>query len=324
MIQFGFVGAGQIAQVHAATIANTAGATVAGFYDVTPDRAEEMAARFGAAAYRSLDELLSNVDAICVCTMPQFHRESVDAAAAMGKHIFCEKPVSASLSDAVAIRESVKRSGAAFMMGFNFRFSPAIIRLKELADSGQLGNVHSYYAIRAIWLPHPPPNWRTDPRFIIGMTIESLSHDFDAMRWIVGDAVTAMGKVATTRPDLDGYDNLASAILSLANGGMASFHQSWASHVAVNHFGIIGSRGSAATNWGPVRWRLDGDTQDRIIPVDGRPEDSIDSHQREMRYFVECLKSGAPPLPGVEDGVGTVKISHAVLGSSRTGQVTPI
>ena len=138
------------------------------------------------------------------------------------------------------------------------------------------------------------------------------------MRWLVGDAVGAMSQVATTRPDLDGYDKVASAILTLCNGGMASFHQSWASHVGVNRFGIIGAHGSATTDWGPVRWRQDGDTADRVIPIDDRPEDAIGSHQRETRHFVECLRTGTPPLTNVYDGVATVKTSHAVLESSRT------
>jgi myo-inositol 2-dehydrogenase/D-chiro-inositol 1-dehydrogenase len=323
------VGAGQIAHVHATTLAATEGAEVVGFHDVVAPRAAAMAEAFGAGAagagasgarpFGSLPELLAEVDAVCVCTMPQFHREAVEAAAAAGKHVFCEKPLAASVEDALAMQAAVERAGITCMMGFNFRFSPATVRLKELVESGQLGAPHSYYAIRALWLPHEPPNWRTDPRFIVGMTIESLSHDFDYMRWVVGDAVSAMGRVATTRPDLVGYDNVTSAILSLANGGMASFHQTWASHVAVNRFGVVGSLGSASMDWGPVRWRRDGDTQDRIIPVDDRPEDHVSSHELEMRHFVACLRDGRAPLTNVRDGVATVRISHAVLESSRTG-----
>ena len=324
MARFGFVGAGQIAETHAATLAAIDGARIAGFHDVVPDRAERLAAAYGGTAFACLDALLDAVDAVYVCTMPQFHREAVERAAAAGRHVFCEKPISSSVEDALAIQAAVERSGITFMMGFNFRFSPPLIRLKELVESGQLGPIHSYYAIRAVRLPHPPPNWRTDPRFIIGMTVESLSHDFDYMRWLVSDATSAMGQVATTRPDLTGYDNVASAILSLSNGGMASLHQSWASHVTVNRFGLIGAHGSATTDWGPVRWRMDGDTEDRLISIDDRPEDAIGSHQRETQHFVECLRTGQTPITSVHDGVATVKISHAVLESSRMKTWVPI
>jgi predicted dehydrogenase len=325
MIRFGFVGAGQIAATHAATLAGIQDVNIAGFYDVVPERAVEMAERYGATAFTDLDALLAAVDAVYICTMPQFHREAVERAAAASKAVFCEKPLAASVEDAQAIQAVVERAAIPFMMGFNFRFFSPLIRMKELVDAGQFGSIHSYYAIRGIWLPHPPPNWRTDPRFIIGMTIESLSHDFDAMRFLVGDAIGAIGKVATTRPDLDGYDNVTSAILTLKNGGMASFHQSWASHVDINCIGIIGSHGSAATEWGPgratLRFRRDGDQEERIIPLDDRPEDAIGTHQRETRYFVECLQTGRPPLAGIHDGVATIKISHAILTSSRTDRM---
>lgn len=324
MLRFGFVGAGQIAETHAAALAKIEVARIVGFHDVVPERAERLAATHGGTTFNELPALLDAVDAIYVCTMPQFHREAVEHAAAAGRHVFCEKPIAATVEDALAMQAAVERSGITFMMGFNFRFSPALIRLQELVASGQLGTIHSYYAIRTLWLPHPPPNWRTDPRFIIGMTIESLSHDFDYMRWLVGDASGAMGQVATTRPDLTGYDNVTSAILTLTNGGMASLHQSWASHVNANRFGVIGSHGSATTDWGPVRWRQEGDSEDRVLAIDDRPEDAIGSHQRETQHFVECLRTGQPPLTSVADGVATVRISHAVLQSSRTKTWVPI
>jgi myo-inositol 2-dehydrogenase/D-chiro-inositol 1-dehydrogenase len=316
MLRIGIIGAGAIAETHAGNLARIDGVQVAGVLDAVPDRAAAMASRCGATAYRSLGELLAAVDAVYLCTPPRFHREAAVPAAQAGVHVFCEKPLAASVEDAGAIAAAVENAGITFAVGFNFRTSPPFMRFKELVESGQLGNVSSFWGVRVLWLPHLAPNWRTDPRFLCGMTIESMSHDFDFMRWLVGDVTSVMGKVATSRPDLDGYDNIMSAIMTLKSGGMASFHSSWASHLSVTQYGLIGTGGTAVCERGVVRWKREDQPSETIIECN-RPEDQIPSHQRETERFIECLRTGQKPVADVRDGLATVRISQAVLESSR-------
>src|SRR5579872_6836052 len=244
-IRIGMVGAGAIATTHAKTLATIEYVKLAGVYDLLPERAAEYAAKEKTTAYSSLDALLEKCDAIYICTVPQAHREAAVRAAKAGVHVCSEKPLAKTLEDGLAIQEAVERAGISFMVAFPFRFSPGFMRLKEVVASGVLGKIYSYWDTRTIWLPHPPPNWRTDPRFIMGATIESMSHDFDIMRFLVGDVVSAMGKVATSRPDLQGYDNITSCILTLASGAMATIQSTWAGHESIFQVGIIGSDASA-------------------------------------------------------------------------------
>jgi myo-inositol 2-dehydrogenase / D-chiro-inositol 1-dehydrogenase len=316
MLRIGIVGAGAIAETHAGNLARIEGVRIAGVLDAVPERAAAMAGRCGATAYRSLGELLAAVDAIYLCTPPRFHREAAVPAARAGVNVFCEKPLAASVEDAEAIAAAVESAGIMFAVGFNFRTSPPFMRFKELVDLGQLGDVHSFWGVRVVWLPHLAPNWRTDPRFLCGMTIESMSHDFDFMRWLVGDVTSVMGKVATSRPDLNGYDNIMSAVMTLKSGGMASFHSSWASHLSITQYGLIGTQGTAVSERGVVRWKREDHPSETIIECN-RPEDQIPSHQRETELFIECLRTGQKPVAGVRDGLATVRISHAVLESAR-------
>jgi len=318
MIKIGMVGAGDIAKTHIDNLSKIPDVRIGGVFDVVQEKSESMASRLGAIAYNELESMLKNVDAIYVCTQPQFHRDIIIRATEAGVHVFCEKPLSANLEDAIAIENAVITAKTIFMIGFNFRFSPIFISLKSLVESGKLGDIYSFWGIRVTWLPHLPPNWRTDPRFICGMTIESLSHDFDYMRWVVGDVTSVMGKVATSRSDLKGYDNIASAIMSLKSGGMADLHASWASHVGVSQYGVIGSLGSAVCEGGRVRYRIESDPSDSIIECN-KPEDRISPYQRESEHFIECIKTGKKPLTSVKDGVATVRISYAVLQSSQNG-----
>jgi myo-inositol 2-dehydrogenase/D-chiro-inositol 1-dehydrogenase len=156
----------------------------------------------------------------------------------------------------------------------------------------------------------------------MGATIESMSHDFDIMRYLVGDATSAMGKVATSRPDLNGYDNITSCILTLANGAMATINSSWAGHEPLFQIGILGSDASLIMENEIIRWKRAHGPE--IVLEANTPEDRIPGLEREVRYFIQCLKTGEKPLPDVADGLATLKISHAVIKSSNEGIVVPI
>ena len=320
MLRVGMMGAGHIAGQHATCLAQIPDVQVAGMFDVVGSRAEEMAQRFSAQAYTNLTSMFDNVDIVYICTPPKFHREAVISAVEAGLHIFCEKPLAASIDDATTIQHAVEQSEIIFAMGFNLRFVSVFQQLKALVEEGKLGELYSFWRIRNGFSPFPAPNWRTDPRFLCGMTIESLSHDFDLIRWIAGDIVSISGRVGTSRPDLVGYDNIISATMTLKNGGTANIHASWASHVHADQCGVLGSLGSAVSEKGVVRWRTEEMAEESI--VESIRTDALGlSYLRESEQFINCIQSKTNPLASVADGVATVRISHAVLESSKTGYV---
>jgi predicted dehydrogenase len=316
MLRIGMIGSGQIADTHAANLARIEGVRVAGALDTVSERASAFVASHGGRAYTEIDDLLAESDAIYVCTPPRFHREAVVRAAQAGVHVFCEKPLSVSVEDAHEMEAAVSKSGITCMVGFNMRFSPAFPDIKSMCENREFGNILLFWCTRMVWLPHLAPNWRTDPQFICGMTIESLSHDFDFLHWIGGDVDSVMGQVGTSRPDLIGYDNIMSATMNMRSGAMASFHSTWASHVHVAQYGIVGTHASAVFDWGQIRIKSEAESSERLLEFK-RPEDKISSHQRETEYFIACLKSGQPPIAGVRDGVATVLISNALLRSAE-------
>ncbi len=317
MIRVGFVGAGQIAATHAQSVEQEDGAQVAGFYDVDPARCSELAKRFSAGVYNKMDILLRDVDAVYICTPPKHHREAAVAAAEAGVHVFCEKPLADTTEDALAIAEAVAKANTVFMIGFNFRFMAGFRKLKAIVDSGVLGQVHSFFTVRILHLPHLAPNWRTNQEFVCGMTMESLSHDFDLMRWLVGNPVSVFGVTSTDRPDLVGYDNIMSAVMKLHSGAMASFHSNWVSPLQICQHGVVGANGTAVGHECPtyvVRCKTLSDDQETIDTLDS-PEDKVNSHYLETQHFLNCLKTGDPTITSVSDGLATVRISAALLRS---------
>ncbi len=148
--------------------------------DVNPDA-------FVTNEYR---ELLSrkDIDAIAV-TSPDFtHEEYAVAALKAGKHVFCEKPLAITTEGCDHILEEWQKAGTHLMVGFNMRYMPIFRVMKDIADSGTLGE------IKAVWVRHfvgPGGDfyyhdWHANRKNSTGLLLQKASHDIDMIHWITG------------------------------------------------------------------------------------------------------------------------------------------
>ena len=106
-----------------------------------------------------------DVDMVDICTPPGTHAEIIQAAAAAGKAVICEKPLAVRLADAEAAVAAVSRSNVLAAIGFNYRYLPAVALMRELIAAGEIGEVLLW---RGTWLsdefldPAIPFDWRFD------------------------------------------------------------------------------------------------------------------------------------------------------------------
>jgi predicted dehydrogenase len=110
--------------------------------------------------------------------------------------------------------------------------------------------------------------------------------------------------------------------MTLASGGMATISSTWAGHIPLFQFGVIGAEATMLVEHGKVRWKRADEPE--IVLESNTEEDKINGLQRETHHFIECLKAGRRPRTSVYDGVATLKISHAVIKSSNEGTVVQI
>lgn len=214
--------------------------------DVSANRAEALAAGCGAKAVTNHRELLDEVDAVCVCSPPAAHREQVMAAVAAGRHVFCEKPLAATIEDGCAIAEVISSGAVHVMVGFNNRFRAPFRRLRELLRSGELGELVSPWITRvAPSTPRWAPTGAPRPVSPCGVTIESAAHDIDFFRWACGKVVVVAGWTSSSLPELAGYDDTLNAVLRLENGAAVTVTISWASAISTSSRGIVGTDGAA-------------------------------------------------------------------------------
>lgn len=141
------------------------------------------------------------VTAVDVTVPNHLHAEAVLAALGAGKHVYCEKPLAATASDAEKIATAVRASDRVFAMTFQYRFVPAVLRARELVDAGAIGRVYSFraeYLHSGYQNPQRPLSWRMDKeRSGSGALADLGSHVIDVVRYLLGDFESVQGHLET-------------------------------------------------------------------------------------------------------------------------------
>ncbi len=129
------------------------------------------------------------------------HAEPCIAAAAAGKHVFCEKPLARTGEEAKAMLDAVQKAGVKHMVAFNYRFVPAIVQARKLIESGALGRLFHYRAVYLQeWIMDPNFErvWRLDKSVCGSGALGDLgSHIIDLARFLVGEPKRVMGMAKT-------------------------------------------------------------------------------------------------------------------------------
>ncbi|MCP2034550.1 putative dehydrogenase [Planomicrobium sp. HSC-17F08] len=232
------------------------------------------AEQFGWAEHTSdWKELVSrdDIDLIDINAPSNAHKEIAVAAAKAGKHLYCEKPLALSLSDSREMLEAAEKSGVKHMVGFNYRFAPAVILAKRLIDEGRLGDIYHFRAwFLQDWLVDPdfPLAWRMQKEIAgSGAHGDLGAHLIDMSHYLIGDIKEVIGMSETfikERPLPEETGGLSAtsgnkaemgpvtvddATLFLArfvNGALGSFEATRfaTGHRSTNSFEINGSKGS--------------------------------------------------------------------------------
>ncbi len=192
------------------------------------------------------------------------HAEPCITAAEKGKHILCEKPMARSRQEAKAMLDAVQKAGVKHMVGFNYRFVPAIRQVYELIKSGALGEIYHFRAVYLQeWIADPnfPLVWRLDKKVAGSGALGDLgAHIIDLGRFLVGEPTSVMALTKTfieQRPLLGGngsgkveVDDAFEAIVEFENGAVGTIEASRFCSGRKNYevFEINGSKGSIRFN----------------------------------------------------------------------------
>jgi len=149
------------------------------------------------------------------------------AAAQAGKHVFCEKPLARTAAESKEMLDAVTKAGVKHMVAFNYRFVPAIRQIKNLIDSGALGQI---YHFRAVYLqewimPHygTPQIWRLDQQVAGSGALGDLgAHIIDLARFLIGEPTTVGAMTKTFIPERPKADGSGSAVVDVDDAFVAT------------------------------------------------------------------------------------------------------
>ncbi len=196
-VRVGFVGTGGIANRHLREAQSNPNVEMVGYCDVALDRARKAAETYGGNAYDKFIDLYDTEkpDALIICTPPFAHGEIEEEACKRGIHFFVEKPVAVSMELANRVAKAVRDSGVIVQVGYMFRCSPALIKVRELLQIHKPAMVQAHYYMPG--LPGPP--WWPKMELGGGQLIEQATHMLDLGRFLAGDVAAVSGATATIR-----------------------------------------------------------------------------------------------------------------------------
>jgi|Deesub1362A_J573_1020465.scaffolds.fasta_scaffold01868_9 myo-inositol 2-dehydrogenase/D-chiro-inositol 1-dehydrogenase len=320
-LKIGLIGAGRIGRLHAQNLAHhVPGVELCAVADVIEEAAVELSQKLGIPrATTDYHELLKDpdIDAVLICTSTDTHAEIIKAAAAAGKHIFCEKPLALDLAEIDAALSAVNEAGLILQVGFQRRFDPNFRRLKELLAGGAIGQ--PWLLKITSYDPAPPPisYIRVSGGIFLDMTI----HDFDMARYLIGEVkeVYATGSVLVD-PEIGKAEDIDTAVVTLrfvsgALGVITNCRKATFGHD--QRIEVLGEKGALfAENPLPHTAVLADEGGYRSAPLHYFfVERYRDAYIAEMAAFVEAVREGkTPPVAGI-DGKFPVVIGYAAKRS---------
>ena len=331
------------------------------------EKAEQAVKEFSLGrACRNEDEIINdpNIDIVDICTPNIYHYETVKKALFSGKHVYCEKPLAVTYDQAKELSELAESMGLHCRIVFNNRFMPAVMRAKEIVDSGRLGKIITFrvaYLHASCIDPSKKAGWKQDRDICGGGVLFDLgSHALDLVRHLCGEIVSVSGKSQIYhrhRLGVDGNawetnaDEAFYITATLENGGMGTVE---ANKLAIGtnddlSFEIYGEKGALRYSLMQPNYLryYDGERAGGVLGGDGgftdiecvgrypapggifpsfkAPVGWLMGHVESYRDFLDAIRHGSDSRPDFNDGARIQYIMEKAYESDLNGSiVTPV
>jgi len=327
-LRFALLGAGRIGQVHARAVTSNPQAKLVAVADAIEDTARALIAEFG-GELRSIDAIAAagDIDAVLICTPTNTHADLIEKFARADKAIFCEKPIDLSIDRVNACLGVVDAADATLMVGFNRRFDPHFVALKEAIDAGRIGEIEMINIISRD--PGAPP---ADYIKVSGGIFKDMTiHDFDMARFLLDEEIETVIASASALVDpeigsLGDYDS-ANLILVTASGKQCAISNSRrATYGYDQRIEVHGSLGLVtAENQRAASIELanaDGYTRPPLF--DFFMTRYVAAYAAEIAAFIATVADGAAASPSGQDGRAALLIAEAALKSVTEGRAVKV
>jgi inositol 2-dehydrogenase len=321
----GVVGVGTLGKRHADNLRHSVpGVQLVAVSDSDAKRASQVASELEIEhSYGSIEALVErdDVQAVVVASPSKYHASGIRVAAESGKDVFCEKPLALALDEADEALNAVAKAGVRLQIGFMRRYDPAYVNARNRIEAGEIGDPVIFKSVGRDKEP-PPPSFLQ--RNVNGTLFSDAAiHDFDLVRWLMGDEVAAVHCFAglLACPELAEFNDVDACLvnLRLARGGIGNVEAFRKSTYGYDiRTEILGTKG--ALHVGYLQH-----TADSILTGAGILCDVVDhwlarfadAYLDEMRSFVGAILADKPVQPGGEDGRHALAVALAAEQSFK-------
>ena len=336
-IKFAIIGCGRIAQRHAEHISKR-GQLVA-VCDIVQEKAEQLAAAYGAKAYTNYADMLAHepsIDVIAVCSPNGLHAQHAIDGLKAGFHVLCEKPMGLSKDGCESvIYTALQHSQQVFCVMQN-RYSPPSVWIKEVIENQLLGDIFMVQ-LNCYWNRddryYKKGGWKGTTDLDGGTLFTQFSHFIDIMYWLFGDISNIQGKFADfTHKDSTEFEDSGFVSFDFIKGGMGSINYStavWDSNLE-SSMTIIGSKGSVKIGgqyMNEIEYcHIENYEMPALAPSNpandyGTYKGSAANHHYIIENVVDSLKGRKKPTTNALEGLKVVEIIERIYSVRNKQQV---
>ena len=325
MIKVGLVGIGGMGKVHFNAYKNIEDAKVVAVADVRCEMAKEKVEDDSINIYSSIEEMLASeeLDMVDICTPSYLHAPLTITALNSGVHVLCEKPMSNTYKETVAMREAAEKSGKFLMVAHVVRFMHAYEYLKSIIDSGELGKVVHIDMRRSSSIPTWSwEDWMRDLSKSGGTPYDLSIHDIDYVQYVFGMPKKVSGVYRKLKDNSDCivshfvYDDFDITMSAGWYNCKLEFKDEYFAVFENGYLENIGG-GKVLKNGEEVKFATEAeDVSDAGINIKAGS-----GYEAEIRYFVDCIKNNVKPdRVTVESSQTSVALVDEILKDALTNK----
>jgi predicted dehydrogenase len=289
--------------------------------DGRAEQRERWARQFRETRFTSeLDDLLGDpeLDAVALATPVPTHAQLAIRVLEAGKHCFVEKPLAQSVADAERAVEAQKQSGKVLMVGHLLQYHPGVNKLKEIAASGELGDIRYIYGNRLNL-----GKLRTDENALWSLG----AHDVSVLLHLADEEPYEMSARGESYMN-EGIEDVVFGFLRFRSGVAAHLHLSWLDPHKERRFTIVGSRRMATFDDMAAERKITvydkgfdesaepyGEFVARSGDVWSPQVPNAEPLRLECEHFVECVREGREPISGGRNGLAVVRVLEGLQAS---------
>ncbi len=301
MIKVGVIGVGHLGKEHVRIYSALHGCELAGVFDINPDVKEKFARKYKVCAFNSIDEMALGVDAVSVVVPTSAHYQVAGAFLEAGRHVFVEKPITETTSQAEELVRLAHESKLILQVGHVERFNPVMSYLEKQVADPRFIEAHRL---------SPYPNRGTD----VSVVLDLMIHDLDVVLHLVRAPLVSVDAVGV--PVLSLTEDIANARLKFANGCVANLTASRISPEKTRKIRVFSSTHYLSLDYqnqeGLIYWK-----ENQAIHREKVPIEKDEPLKLELAAFVHAVEHRLEPRVSGQAGKQALDVAIQICEEIR-------